>query len=826
MLSLPVVFTALASEEHSDAGAHQIRYECPASTWVEALPLGNGRLGAMVFGGVEFERIQLNEDTIWAGGPYDPTQDDALPVLPEIRRLIAAGDYEEAQKIADTRMLGRPRRQTSYQPLGDLLFTFPGGDAATGYRRQLNLDRAVAEVGYSRDRANYRREVFVSPVDQVLVVRLTATGERGSLNFTLAFTSPHPASSVASASQNEIVLTGTPGSANGVAPAIRFEARLRALHEGGSVSSSGGQLRVSGAKTVTLLLAAATNFVRYNDQSADPAALVAVRLAAASARPYETLLADHVAEHRRLYQRSVLNLGATPPADLPTDERIRESDCHDDPSLAALAYHFGRYLLISSSRPGTQPSNLQGIWNSDPNPPWQSKYTININTEMNYWLAEPANLAELHEPLFDLVRDLSETGCRTASRHYGAEGWVAHHNTDLWRATAPIDGAFWGLWPTGGAWLCTHLWDHYLHGLDCDFLARAYPIMHGAAAFFLDTLVEDAATGQLVTSPSISPENAHHCDVSICAGPAMDQQILRDLFDVVIRASAILGTDSEFRARVASARARLAPDRIGKGGQLQEWQQDWDLDAPERDHRHVSHLYGLHPSTQINREETPSLFAAARRSLELRGDFATGWGIGWRINLWARLGDGDRALGVLRRLLRPDRSYPNLFDAHPPFQIDGNFGATSGIAEMLLQSRLATSTLGADPAALAFDVFLLPALPSAWAEGSVTGLRARGGLEFDISWKEGRLVAARARSVAGRPARVHLSHLVLDLALAAGESRTLSPENFSAPPPPANSQTLSFSCSYSAPYPFSCSSAVRCFLCLAPATRSPRSWIA
>jgi alpha-L-fucosidase 2 len=764
-----------------DRSAHTLWYARPANAWVEAMPLGNGRLGAMVFGGAEYERIQLNEDTVWAGGPYDPTHDDALPALGEVRRLLADGDYEQAQKLADARLLGRPARQTPYQPLGDLLFIFPGGHSVSDYRRELDLDRAVAKIDYVRGRECqvHRREIFVSPVDQVLVVRLTAEGEQARLDLTIDFSSPHTDTTVSTNHAGELVLVGCPSSANGIAPAIRFEARVRLLHDGGTVSAKGGRLHISGARTVTVLLAAATNFVRHDDLSADPSVIVAERLAAAAARSYDGLLADHVAEHRRFYRRSLLDVGAGDAADLPTDERIRESAVREDPSLAALAYHFGRYLLICSSRPGSQPTNLQGIWNSELNPPWQSKYTININTEMNYWPAEVANLAELHAPLFDLIRDLSETGRRTASRHYGAHGWVVHHNTDLWRATAPIDGAIYGLWPTGGAWLCTHLWEHYLHGLDDSFLARAYPMMRDSAVFFLDTLVEDAASGLLVTSPSMSPENAHRPGVSVCVGPAMDRQILRDLFEAVIRGSAILGIDEELRARLRAARARLAPDRVGRAGQLQEWLEDWDLDAPEPEHRHVSHLYALYPSTQINREDKPSLFEAARRSLELRGDFATGWGIGWRINLWARLGDGKRAHKTLRRLLRPDRSYPNLFDAHPPFQIDGNFGATAGVSEMLLQSRLASLAPGSDAAALGFDVFLLPALPPAWMQGSVTGLRARGGFEIDLTWREGRLDQARVRSTAGRAARFHLGACVLNLALAAGESRMLTSADFS-----------------------------------------------
>lgn len=764
-----------------DHGAMVLWYEAPAAAWVEALPLGNGRLGAMVYGGPEVDRLQLNEDTIWAGGPYDPTHDDAWAALPEVRRLIFDGKPAEAQRLANQRMMGRPISQSAYQPLGDLLLTFAGGEAVSDYARELDLDRAVATTRFATETGRQLREVFISAVDQVLVMRLTAEGEQSRLNFTITFATPHRDGTMASGSDREISLCGRPSAANGVAPAIRFETRARVIAETGEVSSCNGCLRVSGARSVMILVAAATNFRRYDDLGAEPGMVVESTLNTAAARSFEAMLADHIEDHRRFFRRSTLWLDRTPPAQQPTDRRVMNRAPQNDPALAALAYHFGRYLLIASSRPGTQPANLQGIWNSQLNPPWQSKLTININAEMNYWPAEVTNLAEMHEPLLQLVHDLSETGRRTASRHYGAGGWVAHHNTDLWRASAPIDGAFWGLWPTGGAWLALHLWEHYLFGLDDRFLAEAYPLLRGASEFFLDTLVADPTSGWLVTAPSLSPENAHHEGVSIAAGPAMDQQILRDLFVATARVSALLGLDGDFRGRVLAARHRLAPDRIGRGGQLQEWQEDWDLATPEPDHRHVSHLFGLYPSTQVNEAETPELWAAARRSLELRGDFATGWGIGWRINLWARLGDGDRALKVLHRLLEPDRSYPNLFDAHPPFQIDGNFGATAGIAEMLLQSRLVAFSSDDDLAELRFEVFLLPALPTEWRDGSVTGLRARGGFQVDLRWAEGDLVEARITSIAGRPVRIHWRDHVVALELVAGETRALDSVSFAGP---------------------------------------------
>ncbi|MCH8686204.1 glycosyl hydrolase family 95 catalytic domain-containing protein [Pedomonas mirosovicensis] len=481
----------------------------------------------------------------------------------------------------------------------------------------------------------------------------------------------------------------------------------------------------------------------------------------ASQRSFARIAEETTAAHRALFRRVAIDLDTTAASLLPTDERVRQSESVDDPALAALYYQYGRYLLICSSRPGSQPANLQGIWNESIRPPWGSKYTININTEMNYWPAEPTNLAECAEPLFAMVRDLAETGARTAKTMYGARGWVVHHNTDLWRATAPIDGAKFGLWPTGGAWLCTHLWDHYDYNRDRAFLAKAYPLMRGAALFFLDTLVVDPKTGWLVTNPSLSPENGHGHGSSLAAGPTMDMQILRDLFGQIIAASEILGTDRAFAKEVEAARKRLAPSRIGKQGQLMEWQEDWDADANDLHHRHVSHLYGLFPSWQISVDATPELAQAARRSLEIRGDKATGWATAWRINLWARLRDGDRAHSILRFLLGPERTYPNLFDAHPPFQIDGNFGGTAGITEMLMQSD-------------GTGIRLLPALPGAWPAGSITGLRARGGCTVSLGWNNGQLAWARIGATVATRQQVRAGARALTLDLAPGQTVELT----------------------------------------------------
>jgi alpha-L-fucosidase 2 len=535
---------------------------------------------------------------------------------------------------------------------------------------------------------------------------------------------------------------------------------------GGQINAEKGRIVVSNAGSALLFIAAATSYRSYKDTSGDPQAIVSEQLKQVSQKTFFSLRAAHVREHQRLFRRVQLNLGRTSAANLPTDQRPAQFLQGLDPHLATLYFQYGRYLLISSSRPGTQAANLQGIWNPLMTPPWESKYTININTEMNYWPVETTNLSECHEPLLRLVSELVENGARTARVHYGARGWVCHHNTDLWRQTAPIDGPLWGFWPTGGAWLCTHLWHHYEFTGDKQFLARAYPVMKGAAEFFLDTLVPEPRHNWLVTCPSISPENKHPAGVAICAGPTMDTQIIRDLFDQCVKATEILGVDKDFAAQITAARARLPPMQIGKAGQLQEWLDDWDLEAPERQHRHVSHLYGLFPSNQITQRGTPDLFAAARKSLELRGDVGTGWSLAWKVNLWARLRDGDRAYALLRRALTPVYAkefgggggvYRNLFDAHPPFQIDGNFGATSGIVEMLMQSHTG-------------EIELLPALPGAWPNGSIRGLRARGGFEVDIVWKNGALDQATITSRGGKDCRVRYREKTISLHIKTGAS--------------------------------------------------------
>lgn len=746
-----------ATAGRSDAAAApgdalQLWYRAPATEWVQALPTGNGRLGAMVWGGVAHERIGLNEDTLYAGGPYDATSPDALAALPQVRALIFAGRYAEAEALADAKLLSRPAKQMPYQPLADLLLDFDRADHIDGYRRSLDLDTAVATTQFRSGGAWHRREVFVSEPDRCIVVRLSADLP-GRISLRLGVDSPQAGD--VQVDEAGLLFQGRNAGFAGIEGKLRFALRVQPRLRGGTLRVARDRLHVEGADELVLVLTAATSFRRFDDVSGDPQALTAAYQLQAGAHDYPALLARHLGAHQALFRRVSIDLGSTPAAQLPTDQRVQAFASGNDPALAALYHQYGRYLLICSSRPGSQPANLQGVWNDLMAPPWESKYTININTEMNYWPSEANALHECVQPLEDMLFDLARTGAVTARRIYDAPGWVVHNNTDLWRQAGPIDGAQWSLWPMGGVWLLQQLWDRWDYGRDPAYLRRIHPLFKGAAEFFVATLQRDPTTGAMVTNPSISPENQHPFGAAVCAGPAMDSQLLRDLFAQCIQISAALGVDTALAAQLKTLRAQLPPDRIGKAGQLQEWQQDWDMEAPEMHHRHVSHLYALHPSSQINLRDTPALAAAAKRSLQIRGDDATGWGIGWRLNLWARLGDGEHALQILKMLLSPERTYPNLFDAHPPFQIDGNFGGTAGITEMLLQSW-------------GGSIFLLPALPSAWPDGEVRGLRVRNAAGVDLQWRDGQLHSALLRSERGGTYQLVHGESTLTVALRAG----------------------------------------------------------
>ncbi|MDW7695866.1 glycoside hydrolase family 95 protein [Flammeovirgaceae bacterium SG7u.111] len=745
-------------------------YDAPAANWNEALPIGNGRLGAMVFGIPDQENIQLNEETLWSGGPHRNDNPEAKEVLEEIRQLLFDGKYKEAHDLANANIISKISHGMNYETVGNLRLNFEGHANYSDYYRELDIENAVAKTSYTVDGVVYTREVFTSFTDQVLIIRLTAS-EKGKLSFSAGMDRPEPAAVRVETEGMEILkMTGTcadtkskrtPIDTTPIKGRIDFESRLKIVPDGGVLHTSGNNLSLTDANSATLYVSIATNFVNYQDVSADEHERAVGYLAGAEKKNYEQLKSEHSAFYQNYFNRVSLDLGATDSVKNPTDVRIKEFSQGNDPALAALYFQYGRYLLICSSQPGGQAGNLQGIWCNQLTPPWKSAYTVNINTEMNYWPAEPTNLSETHEPLIELVKELSVAGQQTAQDMYGADGWVCHHNTDLWRICGPVDGATWGMWPSGGLWLSQHLWEKYLYNGDLDYLRDVYPAMKGAAEFCLSFLTPEPDNGWLIFAPSTSPENrpAHMPNmVNIAYATTMDNQLIFDILTKTAEAAKVLGTDAGLVKQIEGTLPKLAPNQIGQHGQVQEWINDWD--SPEDKHRHISQLYGMHPSNQFSPFRTPELAEATRNVLVYRGDPSTGWSMNWKINQWARLLDGNHAYKMMTDQIklvgRPGSpkgggTYANMLDAHPPFQIDGNFGFTSGLTEMMLQSH--------DGA-----IHLIPALPDAWKTGKVTGLRARGGFEIEeLEWKDGEVVKAIIKSKLGGNCRIRsYSELALE----------------------------------------------------------------